>query len=93
MSYQIIGRTPRDVLEMLIDQFDVLYAEGVAGKPKIMGYAFHPFLCHGFRTKPLEEFFRYTQRFTKVWYPTRIELARLCLEQNEKEKSGGRTNR
>lgn len=83
MTYQIIGRTPREVLDLMIDEFDVLYAEGVAGRPKMMGYAFHPFLCHGFRTKPLEEFFRYAQSFPKVWFPTRIEIARWCLEQEK----------
>lgn len=83
MTYQIIGRTPREVLDLMKDEFDVLYAEGVAGRPKMMGYAFHPFLCHGFRTKPLEEFFRYAQSFPKVWFPTRIEIARWCLEQEK----------
>lgn len=86
MTYQITGRTPREVVELLIDQFDVLYAEGVAGAPKMMGYAFHPFLCHGFRTKPLEEFFRYAQSFSKVWFPTRIEIARWCLKQHETQR-------
>ncbi len=83
MTYQIISRTPREVLQILKDEFDVLYAEGVAGAPKMMGYAFHPFLCHGFRTKPLEEFFQYAKSFSKVWFPTRIEIARWCLEQYE----------
>ena len=83
MTYQIISRTPREVLQILKDEFDVLYAEGVAGSPKMMGYAFHPFLCHGFRTKPLEEFFLYAKSFSKVWFPTRIEIARWCLEHYE----------
>ncbi len=83
MTYQIFSRTPREVLELLKDEFDVLYAEGVAGTPKMMGYAFHPFLCHGFRTKPLEEFFKYAQSFPKVWFPTRIEIAKWCLDQNK----------
>lgn len=86
MTYQIISRTPRQVLEMLIDDFDVLYAEGVAGSPKMMGYAFHPFLSHGFRTKPVEEFFRYAQSFSKVWFPTRIEIAQWCLKQYEAQR-------
>ncbi len=83
MTYQIISRTPRQVLELLIDEFDVLYAEGVAGSPKMMGYAFHPFLSHGFRTKPVEEFFRYAQGFSKVWFPTRLEIAQWCLKHYE----------
>ncbi|MFQ5929955.1 MAG: polysaccharide deacetylase family protein [Acidobacteriota bacterium] len=83
ITYQMTGRTPREVLELLKDEFDVLYAEGVAGAPKMMGYAFHPFLCHGFRTKPLEEFFKYAQSFPKVWFPTRIEIAKWCLDQHK----------
>ena len=86
MTYQIISRTPRQVLTLLKDDFDVLYAEGVAERPKMMGYAFHPFLSHGFRTKPLEEFFRYAQSFPKVWFPTRIEIARWCLKQHETQR-------
>ncbi len=86
MTYQIASRTPREVLKLLTDEFDVLYTEGVAGSPKMMGYAFHPFLCHGFRTKPLEEFFRYAQSFPKVWFPTRIEIARWCLKQYEAQR-------
>lgn len=81
VTYPLDGRTPREVLQILTDEFDVLYAEGVAGRPKMMGYAFHPFLCHGFRTKPLEEFLRYAKSFPKVWFPTRIEIARWCLKQ------------
>ena len=86
MTYQIISRTPRQVLTLLRDEFDVLYAEGVAGRPKMMGYAFHPFLSHGFRTKPLGEFFRYAQSFPKVWFPTRIEIARWSLKQHETQR-------
>ncbi|MFQ5852334.1 MAG: polysaccharide deacetylase family protein [Candidatus Binatia bacterium] len=89
MTYQMTGRNPRDVLRLLIDEFDVLYAEGVAGAAKMMGYAFHPFLCHGFRTKPLEEFFRYAQSFPRVWFPTRIEIANWCLDQYKADPSTG----
>ncbi len=93
MTYQMTGRTPREVLALLIDDFDVLYAEGVAGRHKMMAYGFHPFLCHGFRTKPLEEFIRYTQRFAKVWYATRIEIARWCLSLCEAEKGANKTKK
>jgi peptidoglycan/xylan/chitin deacetylase (PgdA/CDA1 family) len=72
--------TPRETAEMMIDEFDGLYAWGVAGKPKLLGYAFHPFLSHPFRLRPIEEFFKHTQRFSKVWYPTRLEIAKWMLE-------------
>jgi peptidoglycan/xylan/chitin deacetylase (PgdA/CDA1 family) len=71
---------PRALQDMLTDEFDHLYALGVAGKPKMIGYAFHPFLSHGFRVKPIEEFFKYTQRFSGVWFPTRIQIANWMLE-------------
>lgn len=93
MTYPRDGRTPREVLGMYMDQFDVLYAEGVAGTPKMMGFGVHPFLCHGFRTKSWGEFFRYTQRFPKVWYPTRIEMARWCLKQYEAGKGRGKPDK
>jgi hypothetical protein len=48
MTYPLNGRTPRDLLQ-LVDEFDVLYAEGVAGRPKMTGCASHPFLCYSFR--------------------------------------------
>ncbi len=72
--------TPREVAQMLSDEFDGLYAYGVAGQPRMVGYAFHPFLCHPWRLRPIEDFFRYAQRFSKVWFPTRHQIARWMLE-------------
>jgi hypothetical protein len=37
MTYPLNGRTPREVLQLLVGEFNVLYAEGVAGRPKMMG--------------------------------------------------------
>jgi peptidoglycan/xylan/chitin deacetylase (PgdA/CDA1 family) len=73
--YQTHGRTPRQMLEMLWDEFRVLRREGVAGRPRIMGYAIHPFLCHGFRTVVIEEFLKGLKDYPDVWIATRKEIA------------------
>lgn len=73
-TYATGGRTPRQILEMLIDEFDVLRAEGLRGSPKMMGYVMHPFICHGFRTRIIEEFFEYVQGCPDAWIATRSEI-------------------
>ena len=74
-TYQRHGRTPRQLLEMLWDEFRVLHREGVLGEPRILGFAIHPFLCHGFRTAILEEFFAGLRHHPDVWVATRKEIA------------------
>lgn len=74
-TYGTAGRTPRDVLQMLIDEFDVLRGEGLRGSPKMMGYAIHPYICHGFRTRILEEFLEYVKSCPDAWIATRTEIS------------------
>jgi peptidoglycan/xylan/chitin deacetylase (PgdA/CDA1 family) len=45
-TYLQYGRTPRMWLEMLLDEFKGLRREGQTGKPRMLGFAMHPFLCH-----------------------------------------------
>ncbi len=74
-TYATNGRTPREMLEMAIDEFDVLRKEGLRGNPKMMGFAIHPFLCHGFRTRPIELLLEHVLACPDVWVATRSEMA------------------
>lgn len=73
-TYATDGRTPRDMLQMAIDEFDVLRKEGLRGSPKMMGFAIHPFLCHGFRTRAIELLLDHVMACPDVWVTTRSEI-------------------
>lgn len=76
------GRTPRDLLQILKDQFDYLYAEGERGYPKFLSINLHPFLSGiPYRAKIFDEFIRYAQGHAKVWMPRRIEIAEWWLNR------------
>jgi peptidoglycan/xylan/chitin deacetylase (PgdA/CDA1 family) len=74
-TYQQVGRTPRMWLEMLRDDFRGLLAEGQKGKPRIMGFAMHPFLCHPYRTVVVDEFLEEVLSHPDVWVAPRQEIA------------------
>lgn len=82
-TYPGIGRTPRDVLQMLIDEFEVLLAEGKAGAARMMGFAIHPFLFHGYRSVMLSEFLKVVGDHEDVWCATRTEIADWVKEHPE----------
>ncbi|MFZ9501282.1 MAG: polysaccharide deacetylase family protein [Beijerinckiaceae bacterium] len=71
--------TPRDVLQMWQDYFDVLYEEGRRGFPKMLAYGTHPAHAHGHRIKPLEEVINYVKKKDHVWIATRGEIAEWVL--------------
>lgn len=73
-TYQQVGRTPRMWLEMMKDEFAGLLAEGRAGKPRIMGFAMHPFLCHPYRTIVIDEFLSHVLEHDDVWVAPRAEI-------------------
>jgi peptidoglycan/xylan/chitin deacetylase (PgdA/CDA1 family) len=73
-TYQQVGRTPRMWLEMLRDDFAGLLQEGREGKPRIMGFAMHPFLSHPFRTVAVDEFLRDVLTHRDVWVVPREEI-------------------
>jgi peptidoglycan/xylan/chitin deacetylase (PgdA/CDA1 family) len=76
------GRTPRDLLQIMKDQFDYLYWEGEQGSPKFFAFNCHPFVSGvPYRAKIIEEFIRYAQGFSKVWFARRIEIANWILEK------------
>lgn len=76
------ARTPRDLLQIMRDQFDYLYWEGEQGVPKYFAFNLHPFVSGiPYRTKIIEEFIQYARSFPKVWFARRIEIANWWLEK------------
>ena len=60
--------------DMIVDQFDVLYAEG-ALRPRVMCIALHPFIIgHPFRAKHLERALAYIKGHDRVWIATGSEI-------------------
>ena len=60
----------------LKDTFDVLYAEGQAGQPKMMNIGLHCRLAgRPGRFAALKRFVDYVQSHDKVWFARRIEIA------------------
>ncbi|WP_067678604.1 allantoinase PuuE [Nocardia miyunensis] len=60
----------------LRDAFDVLYAEGAAGAPKMLSVGLHCRLVgRPGRTRALERFLDYVQSHEKVWLARRIDIA------------------
>ena len=69
------GASGEDFYQMLKDQFDLLYEEGI-DQPGIMTVALHPFIIgQPFRIKYLEKFLCYIQEKRNVWLTTSDEIA------------------
>jgi allantoinase len=67
--------TAKDWLQMVCDQFDVLYAEG-ATQPRVMTIPLHPFVIGlPFRVKYLDEALKYICAREEVWKATGSEIA------------------
>lgn len=61
----------------LRDSFDVLYAEGQAGQPKMLSVGLHCRLAgRPGRTAALARFLDYVQGHDRVWLATRLDIAR-----------------
>ena len=61
----------------LRDSFDVLYAEGRAGQPKMLSVGLHCRLAgRPGRTASLARFLDYVQGHDRVWLATRLDIAR-----------------
>jgi putative urate catabolism protein len=61
----------------LKDSFDVLYAEGEAGAPKMMSVGLHCRLAgRPGRAASLARFLDYVQARSRVWLPRRVDIAR-----------------
>ncbi|WEK05145.1 MAG: allantoinase PuuE [Candidatus Devosia phytovorans] len=65
-----------EYFQFLKDTFDVLYAEGQAGAPKMMSLGLHCRLVgQPGRFQGLRKFVDYIKGFDKVWIPTRLAIA------------------
>jgi allantoinase len=66
-----------DFFTYLRDAFDVLYAEGEAGSPKMLSIGLHCRLVgRPARTAALERFLDHVQSHDKVWIARRVDMAR-----------------
>jgi len=66
-----------EYFQLLKDSFDCLYAEGVAGSPKMMSVGLHCRLVgQPGRFMGLKRFIEYIEGHEGVWTPTRLEIAR-----------------
>ena len=65
-----------DFFEYLKDAFDVLYAEGVAGAPKMLSIGMHcRLLGRPARLASLAKFLEYVQSHEKIWCARRVDIA------------------
>ncbi|WP_456387744.1 allantoinase PuuE [Profundibacter sp.] len=69
--------TGEQFFQYLKDAFNVLYAEGVDGAPKMMSIGLHNRLIgRPGKLAGLKKFIEYIQGFDAVWTPRRIDIAR-----------------
>ncbi|OJU47920.1 MAG: OHCU decarboxylase [Mesorhizobium sp. 61-13] len=78
----------------LKDAFDSLYAEGKAGRPKMMTIGLHCRLIgRPGRVAALQRFVDYVKSHDKVWLPRRIDIARHWQEHHPYEAAALRPSR
>ena len=67
----------------LKDSFDALYAEGLAGAPKMMSVGLHCRLVgRPGRVQALRRFIEYIQGHTRVWTPRRVDIAEHWMREH-----------
>jgi len=84
MRYAVPGGFPsgEQFFAHLRDAFDVLYAEGTSGAPKMMSIGLHCRLAgRPARTAALERFLDHVQAHDKVWITRRVDIARHWIER------------
>jgi peptidoglycan/xylan/chitin deacetylase (PgdA/CDA1 family) len=79
--YAYTRQPPSVYFEFFKRKFDYLYAEGVAGDPKMLNATVHAQLFgRAFGASVLEECIRYAQQFSGVWFARRDDIARWVLK-------------
>lgn len=74
------GHTTDEVRDILIEELDVLYAEG-ENSGRIMNVGLHPHVSgRAYRIRALKEFLAYAKTLDGVWWATREEIAEYYLE-------------
>lgn len=72
--------TPRNWLQYAIDSFDEIYAEGLAGNPRMMSLGLHlRIIGRPGRIGALRAFLEHVARHERVWVATRREIAATSL--------------
>jgi len=85
-TYKAEERTPRELLQLWKDTFDVLYAEG-SRSPNFIAWGLHPFLTgRPYRIVALREFLRYAKGHPNVWFARCLDVAR-WWEKNYRDHS------
>jgi OHCU decarboxylase len=80
-----------DFYQYLKDAFDTLYAEGEAGAPKMMSVGLHCRLIgRPGRALALAKFLDYARSHDRVWFPTRLAIARHWAERHPAPTLGER---
>ncbi len=75
------GHTTDEFRDILIEELDVLHAEGAA-QPRLMNVGLHPHVSgRAYRIRALREFIEHARSLDGVWWPTREEVARCYLAQ------------
>jgi allantoinase len=68
-------QTPEAFYQAIVDQFDVLYAEG-ATSGRVMGISLHTFICgQAFRSRYVDRALEYIRSHEQVWFATGSEIA------------------
>lgn len=82
------GHTTDEFRDILIEELDVLYAEG-ATSGRIMNVGLHPHVSgRAYRIRALREFLEYAKTLPGVWWPTREEVADWYLTQQAAHMPG-----
>ncbi|HEY7243148.1 MAG TPA: polysaccharide deacetylase family protein [Xanthobacteraceae bacterium] len=81
-TYETGSRSPRELLSLLVDQFDYLYEEGLAS-PKMMNVTMHPFLAgRAYRAKIYQELIRHARSHPSVWIARGVDIASWWLRES-----------
>ena len=77
------GNSTSEAVEVMKEQFDVLYEEG-AESGRLMNIGLHPHVIgQPFRARAIREFIEYAKQFDGVWWAKREEIAEWYLENHE----------
>lgn len=70
------GHTTAEFRDILIDELDVLRAEGKKGQARLMNVGLHPHVTgRAYRIRAIREFLEYAKSLDDIWWPTREEVA------------------
>jgi len=74
ISFYRFGHTGEDYYQMIVNQFDTLYADS-AKVPRVMGIPLHPFHTgQPLRIRYFEKAIQYMKQHDKVWFATGSEI-------------------